>query len=402
MAKNQQEKGKGLDVNVLALSAIGVAITMWIAWFTFHNFITWLAMRTRQYELLALGTLAKPFIGDNNMLRISEFYANNSSVNLTFSSFVQIMKESGIYVVYIYCPIIVWLGIHLWRLSPTENFKRNHTMESLSKQESELWPEIKPPLMFNLDKGNMQKGPWRIALTEWEFARKYELLYRENEGQQSYHIPGSPIEDLSNPEIFDKSKARALFSEQLGNRWVGYKKLPPYIKGIYAALSVRISAIPLIDTKVKKSVIAESDRLFRLMASDYVKNKGDVKKMDFSWADDIVEKTKSSEFIVLTHQRHAYIYTVMATMLQIARADGVLASAMFTWLRPTDRRLWYILENVGGYCFVPESAGIAAHWLAEKEIGIKLLNPYVEEAVKGLDFGLKQYQEKDEITEYFK
>lgn len=405
MAKNpQQEKGKGLDVNVLALGALGAAITLWIIWFAFHNFITWLALRTRQWELLALGTLAQPFLGpENNMLKISQFYSENSSVNLTFGSFVQIMRESGVYVVFIYCPIIIFFGYKIFKLSPTENFKRNHTMDSLAKQESKIWPEIRPPLLQRLDQGDLRRGPWRVSMTEWEFVRAFKLVdYAEDTGEDIYAIPGAPKEENANKEIFNREKARSLFAEQLGEIWNSYKSMPPHMKGLFAAFSVRVAAIPLIDSDAKKSAIKESDRLLRQMASNYADVNGDYKKMDFSWADAVIAETTKSEFVQLAIQRHAYLYTIMATMLQVARSDGVVASAMFTWVRPVDRRLWYTLENVGGYCFVTECAGIAAHWLAEKEIGTRLMYPTIEEAVKGLELGLSLYQEEDEKLALFK
>jgi intracellular multiplication protein IcmP len=86
---------------------------------------------------------------------------------------------------------------------------------------------------------------------------------------------------------------------------------------------------------------------------------------------------------------HAYILTVMASMLTLARLDGVQASADFLWLKPIDRRLWYILNTVGRQTPFVEVAGIFAHWVAEKELERKLLIPMVEEATNALELALQ-------------
>ena len=57
---------------------------------------------------------------------------------------------------------------------------------------------------------------------------------------------------------------------------------------------------------------------------------------------------------------------LIASLLEMARIDGVLASAEFLWLKPVDRRMWYMLNCVGRQTAVAEIAGLFAHWQAEK------------------------------------
>jgi len=79
----------------------------------------------------------------------------------------------------------------------------------------------------------------------------------------------------------------------------------------------------------------------------------------------------------------------MASMLEEARADGVVASSDFLWLKPMDRKLWYTLNCVGRQTPFAEVAGIFAHWLAEKEVNRKLFVPTVEKATNALELALK-------------
>ena len=80
----------------------------------------------------------------------------------------------------------------------------------------------------------------------------------------------------------------------------------------------------------------------------------------------------------------------MASMLELARTDGVLASAEFLWLKPLDRKLWYMLNSVGRQTAVPEIAGAFAHWTAEKKTKRALRVPMVDEAAKSLEVAMKE------------
>lgn len=64
---------------------------------------------------------------------------------------------------------------------------------------------------------------------------------------------------------------------------------------------------------------------------------------------------------------HGYVTTVLASMLVGARELGVLATSEFIWLKPLDRRMWYMLNSVGRTTPVAEICGAFAHWLAEKK-----------------------------------
>jgi intracellular multiplication protein IcmP len=82
--------------------------------------------------------------------------------------------------------------------------------------------------------------------------------------------------------------------------------------------------------------------------------------------------------------------TVMASMLEAARLDGVLSSAEFLWLKPIDRQLWFMLNSVGRWTAVVEVGGPFAHWLAEKEIGRPIKTPLVDQATKALEIAMQE------------
>jgi len=179
-------------------------------------------------------------------------------------------------------------------------------------------------------------------------------------------------------------KAIEVFRQQLGPRWQGVDKLPSYMKGILACMMVRAIA----DRKNGFDPYRESEKISERMAIDYANDvpdkNGKHHGMDFSWADEIIAQYKDHEIFKRVLSQHAYVYTVFATMLQITRNGknpGVFTSAQFKWVKSIDRRLWYVLNNVGRYAFHVECAGIMAHWLTEKSVGSAIEFPCVERAV---------------------
>jgi intracellular multiplication protein IcmP len=112
--------------------------------------------------------------------------------------------------------------------------------------------------------------------------------------------------------------------------------------------------------------------------------------LDFAGAQALWRKHINNKMVQRVIQKHAYVYTVMASLLELAREDGVLATAEFLWLKPIDRKLWYMLNSVGRQTAVPEIAGAFAHWLAEKKLEQALKVPMVDEGVKALELALQE------------
>ena len=108
-------------------------------------------------------------------------------------------------------------------------------------------------------------------------------------------------------------------------------------------------------------------------------------RLDFSGIEELAAQHKEHPVVKWAAAHHAYVYTVLATILELARLEGVLATSEFVWLKPLDRRLWYVLNAVGRSTPVVEAAGVYAHWLAEKKLRRRLSTPVVAEAVDALD-----------------
>lgn len=83
--------------------------------------------------------------------------------------------------------------------------------------------------------------------------------------------------------------------------------------------------------------------------------------------------------------RHAWQETAFPAMLTYARKDrGVLPAAAFLWLKAEDRKLWYIMDNVGSEAVMIEAAGAMSHFRAESQIGKPIHRPAVYQAARAL------------------
>ena len=145
------------------------------------------------------------------------------------------------------------------------------------------------------------------------------------------------------------------------------------MRALFAAFAARINS----DTKSAAHILAQ------LSVSS-------TSKLNLTGVDELLKKHANTKLVQKIVHTHGYVLTVMASMLEGARDDGVQASADFLWLKPLDRRLWYTLNTVGRQTPFVEVAGVFAHWVAEKEAGRKLLVPIVEEATNALDLALKE------------
>ena len=249
----------------------------------------------------------------------------------------------------------IGLGLFAWRVlqkNPLSKFRRIFNMRTLAASEQSLWPGIAPVVKLNLIEESIDKGAWAMSRRPLDFSRYYKLL---DEGNK-----------------LNRDRSEKLFAAQLGKLWEGTEKLPPYIRALFAIFAAQACG----DLKEAKKGL---DILSRTMA---------LGKPDYSFVPSLLKKYQKESLVQDVISRHAYVYTVMASMLESARGYGVLSTAQMIWLRPLNRPMFYTLNGVGRRVAFCEVAGIYAHWIAEKVAEHAIERPYVIKAVDGLERGL--------------
>lgn len=290
------------------------------------------------------------------------------SDKLTLIQVGQVAGEAGMVVRYPLTGIVIVFCFLIYFSNSTRHFKNTYNMKQLAKLEVKNWPQITPILKMDLLKENINKGAWAMALTPMQFCKKNNLIEEIEEDSRTLRRNKGAIKIN-----LKMGQAAQLFAQQLGGLYPGVQRLPVYMRALFAVFAARINA----DTKAAQDLLMQMSRTAN-------------QNMDFSGADQLLEKHLKSKLVQEILQRHAYTYTVMASLLEGARADGVQASADFLWLKPLDRRLWYVLNTVGRQTPFAEVAGVFAHWVSEKQAGAKLVVPVIEEAVKALDIAVHE------------
>ena len=258
----------------------------------------------------------------------------------------------GFFSRWLYAAALAYFGYKVLQKNPMQKFKRTHSMKTLVASEQKLWPAIAPVQRLNLIDEDIDKGPWMMSRKPLDFTRFYRLL---DEGNK-----------------LNRERAEKLFAMQLGKLWEGTDKLPMYAQALFACFAAQACG----EIEEAKQGL---DRLSVAMAD---------KKEDYGWVPAMLAKYEKKETVQNVIKRHAYVYTVMASMLKAARGFGVLQSPQFIWLRPKNRQLWYILNGVGRRVSFAEVGGIYAHWIAEEVAEHPIERPYVVKAVDALERAL--------------
>lgn len=350
-----------------------VVVCLILIWLAGHKYIAGLFVFFRKIEMLI-----PALISDSANMTLLRLRSTDASM-LTFSGMFRAMFASGIYVAVMFVIPAIWITYVLYQRDKVCKLKKKHTIRTLFNQESKIWKTITPATKLNIVNEPATSGPWASAMTEREFAKFHKLIdiVESTDGEGN----------LVSNEVLNKNRAKIVFMRQLGPRLGSVYRMQPHVKGVFACLAAKVAGI-----KEGKQELADllSDR----MAVEWSPKK----KMDFSWADAEIKKSIDHPLVKLAISRHAYVYTLMAMMMQLARngeSPGVFASSQFKWLRTMDRSLWYTLNNVGRTAYHVECAGIISHWLAEKAVGFKILPPQVDNAVSYSTEVFDDYQGKN-------
>lgn len=306
------------------------------------------------------------------------FILNSDAAKVTFDEVLAVGNAVGSYLRIPIVIICLGLALTIYFANSTRLYKRTYSMGDLAELEKVNWPQITPVLGLELNKQDINKGPWAMAMTPMQFCKRHKLL-------EEYKV--QPKEGMTRKEMnrievaLKRGHANKLFSIQLGTLWQGIDKLPIHARALFAVFAARYHSDGAAATKLLNQLSATS-----------------ASKLDFTGVDELLKKYQDHKAIQRLIHSHAYVLTVMASMLELAREDGVQASADFLWLKPIDRKLWYMLNTVGRQTPFVEVAGPYAHWIAEKQMGRRLLVPMVEQATNALEIALKEmiYQ-PDEI-----
>ena len=334
------------------------AVVSFVFWLRIHEIqlIRWVA----ELWIPTAHFLHLPAMNLSRLDAIQKYMQTASPKAVTWNMFAAINAEIGQWMRYPTIIILLSIAIVVG-FRATSQFRHTYNMKTLRVVDQEVWPQITPVLSLDLVKENINQGPWAMSKAPLDFCREHDLLSLKTiAGKKVYFLKQKP--------------SYRLFALQLGPMWKGIDFLPIHIKALAVIFLARATGQRPIANALLKQISASASS----------------GKLDFTGVSDQLKKFKDHRIVKWLEKRHSYMTTLMASLLEISRSDGVLASAEFLWLKPVDRRMWYVLNNVGRRTAFVEVAGAYSHWVAEKKVGRALKTPMVKGAVDALDETLQK------------
>jgi len=367
MAQQQQQPGGEENALAPLWITIGLFAVAGLIWWMAREYIVLAIFQLRIYEIHLISFFTNKLDWLNALL---QNIPRSAYTSITFNDLVDYSARVGEYLRYPISAILAILAIMLFLSDATLRFKKKYSMKSLLESESTNWAQITPVLGLDLVNTKLDEGPWAMSMPPMAFAKKHKLLRekRVEPSEEAIIYKARPMVSVI------KNEAKRLFALQIGPYWKGPENLNPHTKALFAIFAARANR----DSEAAKKL---SDQIALSTISP---------KLDFSGVDAVLKKYKDTKVVTRITNRHAYVQTVMASMLKLARTDGVFPAAEILWVKPIDRRLWFMLNTVGRQTSFPEVAGPFAHWLAELEFGRRLIVPMVDEAVKGLEIAIHE------------
>lgn len=379
-AQQQQESDNSMSAIWIT---VGCFIVFGFIWYYFSAQIVAFVFDIRRYEIDVIAVFV-PSGWAKSLDAARKFILDAKAggyEGVTVTNLVDVSLIVGNYLRYPVALVIAGLGFFIYIGNPIAKYKHIYTMKSLLAVGKKIWPQVTPVASLDLINSPIDKGPWAMAQRPMDFARKNNILIIEKQEGKSRFELRVPVTASIN-----RDAARRLFALQLGRYWSSPDALPDHARALFAIFAARVNG--------------DRDGAAKLL--DHISTSSGTGTLSFSGMDALLEKHKNNKYIIRLTGRHAFEVTVMASMLEFARQDGVVASADFLWLKPMDRRLWYMLNCIGRQTPFCEVAGAYAHWIAENEFGKRLNVPMVEEAVNALELAVKEiiyHEDESEETE---
>lgn len=376
-----QEQQGGNSYYILWLVALVIFIGG-IIWWAFSYQIKTAFIAVRLYELIAihffLGLFSPdlPWIGEFIQRLFSSVERNLNAAyllnpeNITIEMADTLSLMTGEYLRYPLAIFLFFLSIVVFKTNVQMRLKKKYDMKSLARQEQVNWPQIKIATKVDILNEDLDSGPWSMAMTPMQFSKKNKLVAIEFADVSATQF--SKIQVAEFKVTLDRARAERAFAAQLGRGWHGIENMAPHRRALIAVFFARAN-------RDAKSALALVSQLANSAADG---------QLDCTGADELWKKHIKAKKMQEMCAIHAYEFTVFISALLAAREDGVVASCDFLWIKPIDRRLWYVINNVGRQTPAVEVGGIFCHWYHEMALKRPLSAPRIDGAVEALNIAL--------------
>lgn len=375
MARGAEQQQQGDHSMAPLWIAAGILILGYVLWHFAHTQVAFVILKIKLFEASAIGMFTQ---------KIQPLIAQIKAMPPSQASGEELLDLStrvGEFLRYPVIALLTLFGGILYFSNSVADYCKVYSMKSLLNQEKENWPQVAPISKLDLVAQDLDQGEWASSMPPMMFAKKNDLLVEKKSNSEEEDLL------LKRPTRVGivRDKATRAFSLQLGRFWTKLDDLRIYEKALVAVFLAK----------------ANRDKSYETILAQISASAGESGQLDFSGVEALLEKYKHDKLLTKLTKQHAYVYTLLASLLQESRFAGVLATAEFLWLKPVDRELWYMLNSIGRQTAFSEIAGAFAHWLAECKIGHALHVPMVSEAVIGLEQAVQEiiyHRDEEEVS----
>ena len=377
-----QEGGDKNSYYILWMVAL-IGFVGWIVWYFLSEHIKTVFLFLKVYELVVISFVFDiiaqiPVIGEY-IQSLAETVSGElmlakritpDSINLPIADLLAVATGQILrYPVGLY---LIFISYVVYKTSVQFRLRRKFDMKTLSQQEQTVWPQISVATKHDILAEDLDNGPWAMAMSPVQFCKKNKLVSIEVAEQV-----GSGFSKTKSAEfkvVVDRVRTERAFSVQLGRSFHGVDQMPPHRRAFFAVFAARGCR----DSKAAHALVKQ----LAISGADG--------KLNFDGVDELWKKHIKNKAIVEICERHAYEFTMFISLLLFAREDGVVPSSEFLWVKPLDRRLWYVINNVGRQTPSVEVGGIFCHWYHEMALKRALNSPKVQAAVTAVELALTE------------
>lgn len=332
--------------------------------------------------------------------------ANMNFATVTVNEVVFLQEISFRAISIILVPLLLWRGISNLVFAKTKAFNRKLDLQQLATIQASRYPRMKPVVAAKLLEQDHRFGPWATSRNPLPYLIWNDLISDIDDPDLAI-IGVKQFRDLSEAEqldqvndfhgklIIDQSGVFKLLQTQLGtlcaytsNQLIDINQLPK--------IERTMAIIFLAARTQKREVRGRINELLDQFGNTFVEGRPATKdqpaiphKIDLTGVDqlwlDVQNEPKVKRAILEISRIHAYWSTAFTAMFQfIYNEFRNLKSRDFIFLKPINRSLYLICNQVGLESSRPETCAIRAHYLAELELGSPIIKPVIEDQVHQL------------------
>lgn len=399
---DMQDKPNDNPISTFFVISVLLAMLLAVAWYFWSPYIAWGTVQSTLFlkNLLVPFTI---FMSDDYadfILNMEERLAANlnyATVTVSEVMFLQSIAFRAISVVIV--PLLLWRGLANIIFAKKYGFTRQLDLMELAEIQATRYPRMKPVIKARLLEQDQRFGPWATSRNPLPYLVINGLVSdiddaeRLSAGVSQFRDLNvvdqhDRIHDYHGRLIINRSGVSKLLRSQLGalcnytdNQLIDINKLPT----IERTMAILFLAARTKKKEVRKRINALLDQFGDSFVEGQPARNGqpaiahqiDLSGVDELW-DDVKEDYRIKLAILEISKTHAYWTTAFTAMFQfIYNEFRNLKSRDFIFLKPVNRTLYLLCNQVGLEASRAETNLIRAHYLAEKKLGSPIIEPFV-------------------------